>query len=138
MTDRQTKLLDLLKTYSLAHPQEYLSTDEICFVLSREYPRHEEYSNKHNSTVLCWLRQDIQALNNDDEVEVIILSSQKGYRLAITIEETEKYLKNEYNACIRRLARWSKKLKKARANGQVTIDFENETLREIKAFESEE
>lgn len=138
MNKRQQELLELLKIYKLTHKGEWLSTDEICVALSREYPRHEEYSSKHNSTVLGWMRKDVQELNNNDEVDVIILSSNKGYRLAVTIEETEDYLRKEHQACIRRLARWSKKLKKARANGQVTIDFEKETLREIRTFESEE
>ena len=138
MIKRQEELLELLKLYSFSNKGEWLSTDEICKVLSRYYPRHEEYSTKHNSTVLNWMRKDVQELNNNDEVVVIILSSSNGYRLAVTIEETEDYLRKEYQACIRKLARWSKKLKKTRANGQVTIDFEKETLREIKTFESEE
>ena len=138
MNDRQKALLQLLEARLVVRPGEWLSTDDICDLLRKHYPRHEEYTNKHNSLALAWMRKDVQELNNSDEVEVIILSSAKGYRLASDIQETEDYLRKEKNACIRRLARWSKKLKKARANGQITIDFETEVLHEIKTFGSGE
>lgn len=134
MLKRQEELLQLLTLYGKTNPGEWLSKETICKALERYYPRHEEFKSEHNSIVFTKLRKDISSLNKSDEVEIIIISNQKGYRMAVDIEETERYLKNEYKNCIKKLSRWSKKLKKARANGQCTIDFETGAITEIKTF----
>jgi hypothetical protein len=75
----------------------------------------------HDSTTRLEITKDIQAINNDDEADKIIITSPLGVKIA-TEEECAKYLALEYASVFRRLARVRKKEKKAKLHNQITID----------------
>ena len=75
----------------------------------------------HDSTTRLEITKDIQAINNDDEADKIIITSPFGVKIA-TEEECAKYLALEYASVFRKLARVRKKEKKAKLHNQITID----------------
>lgn len=106
----------------------YKSKEFICRALSHIYPRFLEDSSEHNSAAFALLRNDVRAINRSDEVEKIIISSKKGYKIA-TKEEAEKYIEKRFKRDLKSLKLdWHLK-KKCGLDGQLDIE-----LNEIKAF----
>ncbi len=124
MNERQKELYTFLKEY----PNQWVSKEEISYQLYANYPRCYEVSSEHNSRAFALIRQDIRAINRSDEVEKIIVSSKKGYKVA-TKKEAIRYIERRFKRDLKSLKLdWLLK-KKCGLEGQITIDGE-----EIKPF----
>ena len=77
----------------------------------------EEY---HDTTERLALSKAISEINFSADFEKIIISSCKGIKLA-NEAEFDKYIKNQYKATIRKLARIYKMAKKGNRHGQIDV-----------------
>jgi hypothetical protein len=126
MKERQRALYD----YLVSMGDEWTSHSEVA--RSDELYRYygngecclfpEEY---HDTTERLLLSRDCAEINESAEFEKIVISSCKGIKLA-NEAEFDKYIKNQYKATIRKLARIYKMAKKGNRHGQ--IDFGGHTV----------
>ena len=124
MNTRQIALYEFL----LDKGDEWTSQAEIARELYRDYGNAEcclEPKDYHNTTERQYITEDIRAINLDPNVEKIIISCGKGVKIA-NEEESDRYIKAQYNATIRKLSRIYKMAKKVNRNGQ--IDFGGHTV----------
>ena len=125
MNDRQWNLYNTLEEIS---KDKWITKEEICSILSTYYPRHVESNNEHNSSAYALIRIDVREINRSDEVDKIIVSSKKGYKVA-TKEEAANYIEKRFRRDLKALKLdWHLKNKYG-LEGQITIDGE-----EIKPF----
>lgn len=96
LNERQEALYKYLNIMSFTN--DYISKEQIVGRLYDYYPRYSETSNEHNSTVFTALRHDVRAINFSG-VEKIIVSSNKGYKIA-TKEEAEAYIKRRLKSSL--------------------------------------
>lgn len=96
LNERQEALYKYLNIMSFTN--DYISKEQIAGRLYDYYPRYSETSNEHNSTVFAALRHDVRAINFSG-VEKIIVSSNKGYKIA-TKEEAEAYIKRRLKSSL--------------------------------------
>ena len=96
------------------------------------YDGEEEYAKFHDSGVRMQMTADIRAINDSSVIQKIIISSQKGIKLANS-EEFNRYIQKEINAAVRRLLRAKRKREKGNRDGQMRMTFgaERDT---VKAF----
>lgn len=130
LNERQKELYEFLLLASEVMPRIFINKDIICnsVKLQHYYKRKIEFTSEHNSTAYALLRQDIRALNRSDEIEKIIISSKKGYKIA-TKEEAAKYIERRFKRDLKSLKLdWHLK-KKCGLDGQLDME-----LNEIKAF----
>ena len=78
-------------------------------------------TNYHNSTTRRLLTSDIEAINNSEAYEKIIVSSQKGIKLA-SQKEFETFLVSEYQEIFKKLKRVRKMAKKGRLDQQQDLE----------------
>lgn len=132
LTDRQCTLL----AYLQAHSDEWQKLFNIVYALGDTYGYSENLQDPAvflNSLARRRLTKDIQAINNDDNVSVVIVSSTtKGIKIA-NEEEFNKYINNEYSAIFRKLKRVRKKDRKGRKNGQLYL-LDNGEIKETTPF----
>ena len=124
MNIRQRALYD----YLIENGDEWKSQADIARELSQYYGNGEcffEPKEYHNSTERLLLLADLQELRVNPEFEKLVISSSKGVKIA-SEEEFDRYIKSQYNATIRKLARIYKMAKKGNRNGQ--IDFGGHTV----------
>ena len=128
LTPRQGALYQ----YLIEHSDKWTFQLKICTDLAEWYGLELPYQDFHNTKARHFLTADIRALNENDEVEVIILSGVKGVKIA-TKEEFEYYIKGEISAAIRRLKRARQKIKKGHLDGQIKFET-TEDQAVIKSF----
>lgn len=128
LTPRQRALYK----YLIKHSEEWVFQVKICTDLAEWYDLEFPFMDFHNTKARHFLTADIRALNESDEVEVIILSGVKGVKIA-TKEEFEYYIKGEISAAIRRLKRAKQKIRKGHLDGQLKFET-TEDQAVIKAF----
>lgn len=75
----------------------------------------------HNSTLRTKLTDTIRAINENPDFEKIIISNGNGIKIA-TEEDYDKMIKSLYRAVFAKLKRIREIEKKAKRNGQITID----------------
>lgn len=124
MNKRQSKLYE----YLLLRNGEWTTHAEIARELYAEYGNAEcclEPKGYHDTTERGYISDDIRAINISAGFEKIIISSSKGVKIA-NEAEFDTYIKNQYNATIRKLARIYKMAKKGNRDGQ--IDFGGHTV----------
>lgn len=92
---------------------------EIAEALPGIYPV-ETFGRYHDTTSRRRLSADIQAINDSDEVEKIIISDGAGVRIA-SREEFEKAIRKQYAAVFRKLRRIHKKASKGGLDGQTDL-----------------
>lgn len=127
MNERQCKLYQTLEEISKTS-QKWVAKEEICELLSTYYPRHIENNSEHNSSAYAKIRIDVREINKSDEVEKVIVSNKKGYKIA-TKEEAAKYIEKRFRRDLKALKLdWHLK-KKCNLDGQLNID-----LHEVKAY----
>ena len=119
-----------LMRYFTARSNEWRSTPEVIGYMTSPiiglYPEPKDYGHLHDSHARRMLSADVQALNESDEFSGIIISGQRGFKLA-TKEEAERYLRSEVVEAARKLKRYHAMCRKAGMDGQ--IDFDGETVR---------
>lgn len=124
MNERQIALYE----YLLAKGDEYTSQAEIARDLFEYYGNGEcclEPKDYHDSTERLVLLRDLQELRVNPEFEKLVISSSKGVKIA-NEAEFDRYIKAQYKATIRKLARIYKMAKKGNRDGQ--IDFGGHTV----------
>lgn len=130
LNKRQVELYEFLKTASIRKPNEWIDKDFICNALYEYYPRMDELSSEHNSTAYLTIRKDVRTINFS-RVEKLIVSSNKGYKIA-TEEEAKIYLARRLRKSLTSLKLYWGMKAKAEHNKQIDID-----LNEIKTFVGE-
>lgn len=127
MNDRQWELYHTLEEISKSS-KKWVTKEEICTILSTYYPRHAENNSEHNSSAYAMIRIDVREINKSDEVEKVIVSNKKGYKIA-TKEEAANYIEKRFRRDLKALKLdWHLK-KKCNLDGQLNID-----LHEVKAY----
>lgn len=96
LNERQQALYKFLNVMSFT--KDYISKEKIVGRLYDYYPRYSETSNEHNSAAFALIRKDVRAINFSG-VEKIIVSSNKGYKIA-TKEEAEAYIKRRLKSSL--------------------------------------
>jgi hypothetical protein len=128
MNERQQKLYQFLLDKSSTN--QYISKEEICYNLPKFYPRFEEKSNEHNSRSFALIRRDVRAINRSD-VEKIIVSSKKGYKIA-NKEEAIEFINKRFRRDLSSLkTNWNLK-RKVGLNNQVKM--EKEMLKVVRTY----
>ncbi|HOM77665.1 MAG TPA: hypothetical protein PLT50_00465 [bacterium] len=81
--------------------------------------------NFHTSRVRRLMTSDIQAINESDVIQKVIVSTSQGIKIA-TSEEFDKFIRAEFGQIFRKLKRARKLVKKAGLHNQKRIVFNNE------------
>lgn len=117
LTDRQTRLYEFLLENDSCITQKEIAQ------LLYAYSFWDDDDNFHDSLERHQITDDIRALNESDEVDVLIMSTGQGIKIA---NETEAYiyLRSQYGSIFRRLSRIRKMQKKAMNDGQGVINFD--------------
>jgi len=132
MNERQQKLYQFLLDKSSTN--QYISKEEICYNLPKFYPRFEEKSTEHNSRAFSIIRNDIRAINRSD-VEKIVVSSKKGYKIA-NKDEAIDFINNRFKRDLSSLkTNWNLK-RKVGLNNQVKM--EREMLKVVRTYAERE
>lgn len=117
-----------LCVYLLSRNGEWTTHAEIARDLYADYGNAEcclEPKDYHNSTERTLITDDCREISISPDFDKIIISSSKGIKIA-NEAEFDRYIKSQYNATIRKLARIYKMAKKGNRNGQ--IDFGGHTV----------
>lgn len=117
INERQEKLYELLLSEN-----RWFSKEDITVRLTKYYNRFIECVSEHNSSAYHCIRDDVRALNDCEKVDKIIVSSQKGYKIA-NKEEAEEYIKKRFARDYKSLKLNYKLVRKCQLNGQIDIDF---------------
>lgn len=127
ITERRKNLYEFL--IDKAHTNEFISKEEICRSLSELYPRHLENSNEHSSYAYAQIRNDVRELNRSD-VEYIIVSNPKGYKIA-NKEEAIAFIKSRFKRDLSSLKIDWNLQRKVGMDGQMILGNE---LKEVQTF----
>lgn len=98
---------------------------DVAYGLYEYYNFTESNEQFHDSNARLLLTKDIRALNNSDEIQKVIISSNKGIKIA-TEAEWQECIKREYASVFRKLKRVRQKERKGNLNGQTYIVYETE------------
>lgn len=128
LNDRQLDLYRYLLMQST-----FKSKKEICKALPYDYPRHLENNNNEGNKSVAYskISADVRAINNSDEIENVIISNKKGFKIA-DYEEAKKYIERRFKRDLRSLKLNWKLKKKVNIDGQ--LKFEDDDIKEIKTF----
>ena len=128
LNERQLKLAEYLEMYK----DRWIKRQQILHDLFYIYGI--DNTNIYYSTSGSVLTKDIRALNESDVFEYLIISnSGRGVKIA-NKEELENALKKEKSIILKKLKRYWNKVDKANKNGQITYNFDESSIRVIKAF----
>ncbi|MGI6607544.1 MAG: hypothetical protein ACOX1F_00995 [Erysipelotrichaceae bacterium] len=128
MNERQERLYQFLLEKS--HTNKYISKEEICYNLPKFYSREKESSTEHNSRAFSKIRRDVRAINRSD-VEKIVVSSKKGYKIA-NKDEAIEFINKRFKRDLSSLkTNWNLK-RKVGLNNQVKM--EKEMLKVVKTY----
>lgn len=117
-----------LYKYLLSKGENWTNHAEIGRELYEYYGNGEcclEPKEYHNTTERILITEDCRDISASPDFEKIIISSSKGVKIA-NEAEFDRYIKSQYNATIRKLARIYKMAKKGNRHGQ--IDFGGHTI----------
>lgn len=121
---RQWAVYNLLKR----NPDRFITQQEIAYTLA-DYFTEEDYGCAdvpfHDSNARHLLTKDIRAINKSDVIQKIVISNNKGVKIASSAE-FERYINSEFASIFRKLARTRQKAKKAGLDGQMRIVLGNE------------
>lgn len=118
----------ILYDYLLERGDEWTTQADVAMELSRYYGNGEAFlepKNYHNTAERTLITKDCREISVSPDFEKIIISSSKGIKIA-NEDEFNRYIKAQYDATIRKLARIYKMAKKGNKNGQ--IDFGGHTV----------
>ena len=124
MNERQKALYE----YLLDNGDNWVSQVQIARDLFKYYGNGEcclDPKSYHDTTERSYISDDVRAINISAEFDKLIISNRKGVKIA-NESEFDRYIKAQYTATIRKLARIYKMAKKGNRNGQ--IDFGGRTV----------
>ena len=113
---RQWALYNLLKNT----PDKCWTQLEIAYTLREFYDTSFYNDQFHDSPTRHQLTKDIRTINKSEVIQKIIISNNKGVKIA-NREEFEKYISAEFASIFRRLERTRQKAKKAGLDKQMRI-----------------
>ena len=113
---RQWALYNLLKNT----PDRCWTQIEIAYKLREFYDTSFCNDQFHDSPTRHQLTKDIRTINNSEVIQKIIISNNKGVKIA-NREEFEKYISAEFASIFRKLERTRQKAKKAGLDKQMRI-----------------
>lgn len=129
LNTRQWNLYKLLKQKHLEVPNSYISCNEIMAELPNEYSFTEfEIKNnvpQHDTHAHELIRKDINAIRNSHEIDKIICSNSKGYKIA-TEKEAESWLKRIKVEALKKLMMYWKNKRSAESDNQMRLVFNKE------------
>ena len=99
----------------------WISMFDLAYHMKDMYPGYGWVSNFHNSRIRRMITADIEAINEDPDFPMIIISSTKAVKIS-TRDEFERWIRAEYAEILKKLGRARKIAKKAGLDGQVLID----------------
>ena len=109
----------------------WIPMQDLAYYVKDIYPTYGWVSNFHNSHIRRKLTADIEAINGDPKYERVIISGNRGVKIADN-DELDRFLRSEYKEIFRKLDRVRRFAKKAYPEGQFTL-FSN--LEELVARE---
>ena len=121
LTPRQWALYNFLKEQGDVWTMQI----EIAYALKKFYDVSFENDKFHDSKARLQITMDIRAINDNDVIQKIIISSPRGIKIA-NEREFDQYISREMGAVLRRLSRAKRKVEKARMNGQTRVVFKSE------------
>ena len=113
---RQWALYNLLKNT----PDKCWTQIELAYALQEFYDTSFYNDQFHDSPTRHQLTKDIRTINNSEVIQKIIISNNKGVKIA-NRAEFEKYINAEFASIFRKLARTRQKAKKAGLDKQMRI-----------------
>ena len=119
--DENTMRQENLYRFLLSRGNKWTSMEQTTDSIS-EYPAFFK-SNYHNSQARRLLTRDIEAINSSDDFEKIIISGNRGIKLADETE-FERFIRSETAEIFRKLKRVRKLIKKGSKDQQVTLEGE--------------
>lgn len=130
LNTRQWKLYEYLKEQG----DEWRTQAEIATLIPEyNYDGEGDWRLFHDNPARMQMTADIRAINESAVIQKIIISSNKGIKIANS-EEFDLYIKKERQAAIRRLVRVRIKERKGSLNGQTRITFGAYERDTVKAF----
>lgn len=114
---------EALYNFLLQRGDKWTSMEETTDTIS-EYPAYFN-SFYHNSQTRRLLTRDIEAINNSEDYRKIIISGNRGIKLA-DATEFEKFIRSETAEIFRKLKRVRKLIKKGSKDQQATLEGEIE------------
>lgn len=118
--ERQKALYDYLINKGNEYTTQYNISQELRFEF-KIYDYMSDDADFHNSNGRIRLSDDIREINSNPDFEKIIISNGNGVKIA-TEEDYDKMIKSLYKAVFAKLKRIRVIEKKAKRNGQITID----------------
>lgn len=130
LNSRQWDLYNYLKD----HGDEWIVQAQVAAEIpAYNYDGNEDFALFHDNQARHIMTADIRAINDSGVIQKIIISSGRGIKLA-TKEEFTKYIKSEFAAVFRKLARVRKKAKKGFNDQQYKITFGEYERNVVEAF----
>lgn len=121
LTSRQWKLYNFIKDRG----NNWTSQIEIAYALIDEYGGGWTDDHFHSSGAAKDISEDVQAINSSSVIQKIVLSGNKGHKLA-TEEEADKFIGKRIMCAVAQLNRAKKLSRKASKDGQYRIVFGKE------------
>ena len=112
-----------LYNYLLKNGDQWIKQKDVAYALFSWYRFMDD--NFHDSRARVIMTKDIQAINNNESVPKIIISSPSGIKLANEYE-FNRYIKSEYRTVFNKLKRVRAKERKGRLNGQARFLFQTD------------
>lgn len=116
LNPRQWAVYNLLKN----NPDRYYTQLDIVLRLQELFTLDFTADTFHDSNARHTLTNDIRTINKCETIQKIIISNNKGVKIANSAE-FEKYINAEFASIFRKLARTRQKAKKAGLDGQMRI-----------------
>lgn len=121
LNSRQWAVYNLLKN----NPDRYLTQLDIVYSLHEYYDTSFSDDHFHDSCARHQLTKDIRAINKSEVIQKIVISCNKGVKIASSAE-FEEYINGEFASIFRKLARTRQKAKKGGLDGQMRLVFGSE------------
>lgn len=121
LNERQQALYDYLEKQG----DQWTTQMNVAYALDDYYSTASFFGSKefHDSKARQLMTKDIQAINDSEDIQKVVLSGVKGIKIS-TEQEFNKYIKRQYISVFKRLNRVRKKERKGSLNGQ-TVFGEN-------------
>lgn len=116
LNPRQWAVYNLLKN----NPDRYMTQLDIVVALKDWFMLDFTADTFHDSNARHTLTKDIREINKSETIQKIIISNNKGVKIASSAE-FEQYINAEFASIFRKLARTRQKAKKAGLDGQMRI-----------------
>lgn len=129
ITYRQDQILHYLMQQFIDGNREYISKEDIATNIGMDI-------NRHTTRLLRTIEAEVRIINENDNVEFIIVSNSKGYKIG-TPSEVREYIGKRFKRDLKNLKLNWKLTKKASMDRQLYYDLFNEELKEIMVYQDD-